>query len=148
MRNAMRVWVRAYLDRWNEDIRLSGIALATSLAALMPTLVLGFGLFSVFPVLFVVLAALFIVFFGTALTAISRRLVWKALVYMVAMAWLMWVFREQVGGGLLEAEVVAPVSGTSDTTRLVVLQILYLFPLFYLGLVWWQRRRHGGGADR
>jgi hypothetical protein len=106
------------------EVGWSGIAYAASAFALLPTVMVGFGMYVPIIYLYIfVFGALEILAFAL-LSSLLDHFAWKAACYALVLAANLIVFSGIVNFG-------APEAG-NNMTGLVLIQLLFTFPMFYL----------------
>lgn len=110
--------------RYISEVGWCGITFVACAFALAPTMIVGFGYYApIFYVYAFILGAIEILLFSL-LSSLIDHFVWKATTYALAVAGNIYVFFETIqfdGAG-----------GPSNITGLVIVQLLFTFPIFYL----------------
>ena len=117
-------WVGRFARRYVFEVGWSGITLAVCAFALLPTMIVGFG--SYFPIIY-----LYVFFFGaleilvfSLLSFLIDHFAWKAVIYALVVSANGYVFSTVLAFGTAQAG--------NNMTGLVVVQLLFTFPVFYL----------------
>ena len=120
--------MKAYGSRVLEDLRSFAKAFLLTLIAILPLVVILYGVYGLFVYLFLLLLGIAnVVVFGF-LTAVLQSYVYKLAVFAVAIAANAWLMRSSFSA----------VSGLFNLTLVVFSQVVFLFGMFY---VWLEHRK-------